>query len=520
MNINLNEREAFEKRHNAPSENEITQMLAHVGVPSLDELIDQTIPASIRLSNQLILAPALSEKDYLSQLKKIASKNKIAHSFIGQGYYNCVVPPVIQRNILENPGWYTAYTPYQAEIAQGRLEALINFQTMVSELTGMEIANASLLDEGTAAAEAITMLYGLRKGTRKSAGTIFIDQHVFPQTLEVVLGRAIPQEIGVEIGDISTVDLDREDIFGLFFQYPNDKGAVIDTTSIVAKAKEKGMLVAVASDLLALTLLDPPGKWGADVVIGTTQRLGVPMGFGGPHAAYFSTREEYRRSIPGRIIGVSMDAEGNKAYRMALQTREQHIKRERATSNICTAQVLLAVISSMYAVYHGPNGLQAIALRIHAMAQAASQALARLGVINQNKSFFDTLSLSFPDVRKLKEIAARESVNLRYLADGTIGISFDETHDASDVQRVITVFAEALGKQTIAIDTHAPIAFERIRNQDFLQHPVFQSYHAEHEMLRYIRRLENKDLSLVHSMISLGSCTMKLNATTEMLPIT
>lgn len=522
MKINLNSRIPFESRHNGPDQEEIERMLEMLGVSSMDELISQIIPESIRLTKPLTLPPEKSEYKYLEELRTVASKNVVAKSFMGQGYYGTIVPGVIQRNILENPGWYTAYTPYQAEIAQGRLEALINFQTLVSELSGMDIANASLLDEATAAAEAVHMLAAARRGPKKKANTFVVDENVFPQVLEVIQTRAIPQEIKVEITDLSRVDVTREDIFGVYFQYPNNNGELINWSSFTQAAKENNVFVAAGTDLMAMTRFTPPGDWGVDVVIGTTQRLGVPMGFGGPHAAFFATREQYKRSVPGRIIGVSKDAEGNNAYRMALQTREQHIKRERATSNICTAQVLLAVMSSMYAVYHGPAGLRKIAARIQGMAKSASNYLAELGFENTNSIFFDTLKIANADASKVEQIAVSKDVNFRYFEDGSIGLSFDETHTVADLQLVVDIFAASEGKTAPKVSHEVAVNDENelTRVKEYLQHPIFNSFQSEHEMLRYIKRLESKDLSLVHSMISLGSCTMKLNATTEMMPVT
>jgi len=523
MSINLHDRVTFVSRHNGQTPQQIHEMTRTVGVKTVDELIEQTIPNAIRRSGDLKLPQPLSEYDYLKRLRTVAAKNKVFNSFIGQGYYGCVVPPVIQRNILENPGWYTAYTPYQAEIAQGRLEALINFQTMVIDLTGMELANASLLDEATAAAEAMAMLHGSRSKERKDANTFLVDKEVFPQTIDVLITRAKPFHINIEVVDLTKADLTNPDVYGIFFQYPNNRGEVMDWSSLVASAKEQHVLVACASDLLALTLLTPPGEWGADVVVGTTQRLGVPMGFGGPHAAFFATKDEYKRSIPGRIIGASKDAHGNTAYRMALQTREQHIKRERATSNICTAQVLLAVIASMYAVYHGADGLKRIASRTHGLAKQTAKKLAELGFVNVNKHFFDTLMLPMDAAKskELKAISESKAMNFRYLTDG-VGISFDELHSVKDANEVVAVFAQLAGKSPIQIEEKTQVEFPAAlqRTSSYLTHPVFNMYHTEHELLRYMKRLENKDLSLVHSMISLGSCTMKLNATTEMIPVT
>ena len=520
MKINLNKREAFEDRHNGPSPQEIDAMLSTIGVASIDQLIDETVPTNIRLKSVLNLPEPKTEYDYINDLKQVAAKNVIAKNFIGQGYYGTIVPAVIQRNILENPGWYTAYTPYQAEIAQGRLEALINYQTLVTDLTGMEIANASLLDEGTAAAEAISMFAGLRKGNKKNANRVLVDYRIFPQTLDVMKTRAIPVGIELDIVDLTTADLTQPDVFAVFFQYPDDFGGVHNWSSFVHTAKELGLFIGVAADLLSLTILTAPGSWGVDVVVGTTQRLGVPMGFGGPHAAYFATADAYKRSIPGRIIGVSKDSDGHVAYRMALQTREQHIKRERATSNICTAQVLLSVMASMYAVYHGPVGLRNIAFRIHALAIAANQQLGQMGIQQLNTRFFDTLHVKVSDIEKVKAVAEEQSVNFRYHTDGTIGISFDQTHDSDDVDQVMSIIAKAEGKSITPVQAAVDLTSDNYREMDYLHHEVFNSYQAEHEMLRYIKRLENKDLSLVHSMISLGSCTMKLNATTEMVPVT
>lgn len=523
MTVDLNERVAFQTRHNGPSEQEIQEMLDALGVSSLDELISQTIPGNIRLKQGLNLPAPLNEYEYINKLKKTAGKNKVFKSFLGQGYYNCVVPAVIQRNILENPGWYTAYTPYQAEIAQGRLEALINFQTLVSDLTGMEIANASLLDEGTAAAEAIAMLHATRKKEKKQSNKVVVDERVFPQTLEILKTRTKPLGLELVVARIENIDLSDSDLFGVFFQYPDNFGETFDRSAFVAEAAEHGVSVAVASDLLALCLLTPPGEWGVDVVVGTSQRFGVPMGYGGPHAAFFATKEEYKRYIPGRIIGVSKDDEGHPAYRMALQTREQHIKRERATSNICTAQVLLAVMASMYGVYHGPAGLKQIASRVRGLAKATAASLSAMGLKEENAEYFDTLrfTLNDDDLQKVKKIAESHQINFRYAGDQVM-LSFDETHLPSDAQNVVSIFAEALGKETQTISTEVEIAYPNglARQSDFMTHEVFNVNHSEHEILRYMKRLENKDLSLVHSMISLGSCTMKLNATTEMIPVT
>lgn len=524
--ININNFEKFEKRHIGPSQDQEKEMLKAVGVDTLDALINETVPKNIRLDKSLNLPAAKTEVEYLKHIKSLADKNKVFKSYIGTGYYNCVVPGVIQRNILENPGWYTAYTPYQAEIAQGRLEALINFQTMISDLTGMELANASLLDEGTAAAEAMQMLKVTRKGARKKVNKFFVDQNTFPQTIDILKTRALPTGIELVIGDIASFDVNDESYYGLLLQYPNNDGNVIDKSTLIASANERGIGVVVATDLMSLALLTPPGEMGADVVIGTTQRFGVPMGYGGPHAAFFATKEDFKRQIPGRIIGASLDVKGNNAYRMALQTREQHIKRERATSNICTAQVLLGVMAGMFAVYHGPKGVKAIAERIHGLTQLLNKGLGHLGLQQFNDHYFDTLKVAVSDKSAVKKISEQNEINFRYFEDNHIGISLDETTTSEDVQLILTVLAEANGKTN---DFDAPANSDSLevaypsnlqRTSEYLTHPVFNQHHSEHEMLRYIKSLENKDLSLVHSMISLGSCTMKLNATAEMTPIT
>ncbi|MFC0263031.1 aminomethyl-transferring glycine dehydrogenase [Fontibacter flavus] len=527
MKINLNPSTKFENRHNGPSSEEISHMLNAIGAASLDELIDQTIPKSIQLEKPLDLPQAKSEATFLKEFKELASKNRIFKSFIGMGYYDTFVPGVILRNILENPGWYTAYTPYQAEIAQGRLEALINYQTMVMELTGMEMANASLLDEATAAAEAMTMLDASKPREKKNANKFFVDEKVFPQTKDLLITRSAPIGIELVIAPLSELDLTDPNLFGVMLQYPNLDGEVIDYSALVATAKENNVLTAFATDLLSLTLLTPPGEMGADVVVGTSQRLGVPMGYGGPHAAFFATKEAYKRQVPGRIIGVSIDKDGNKAYRMALQTREQHIKREKATSNICTAQVLLAVMSGMYAVYHGPKGLKEIATRTHGLAQLTAKALKEMGFEQSNTNFFDTIKIKVDAVQqsKIQAFALSAEMNFRY-EEGAILLAFDEVKTLEDVKDVVEVFAKSTNQKTQlnwdalidSLEINLPTGLGR--KSEFLTHPVFNQYHAEHEMLRYIKRLENKDLSLVHSMISLGSCTMKLNATTEMIPVT
>lgn len=526
--IDLRKTQKFEDRHNGSTPEEVKEMLNTIGVESLDALISATVPEKIRLKEPLNLPEAKSEFQFLKDLRHIAAQNRMFKSYIGMGYYNTIVPAVIQRNVLENPGWYTAYTPYQAEIAQGRLEALVNFQTMVMDLTGMEIANASLLDEGTAAAEAMTMFAGMRKKEKKDADTFFVDENIFPQTLDVLKTRALPVGIHLEVGKIEELDLTREDIYGILLQYPAGDGKVINHESLIASATEHNVYVTVAADLMALAMLKAPGELGADAVVGTSQRFGVPMGYGGPHAAYFATREAFKRQIPGRIIGVSIDAHGNKAYRMALQTREQHIRREKATSNICTAQVLLAVMAGMYGVYHGSKGIKHIAYKIHGFAQLLERGLLSLGFEQENNHYFDTLKvpceLALSD--KIKTIAEVNEANLRYFENGDIGISVDETTRVEDVQVLLDVFAEAIGEKNTfdlegeASDLKVEVPADMERTSDFMTHPVFNQYQSEHEMLRYIKKLENKDLSLVHSMISLGSCTMKLNATSEMIPVT
>jgi glycine dehydrogenase len=525
------DKESFSTRHIGPNQQQIDDMLASCGTESVEQLIKETIPSQIRLDKPLHLPEPLSEEAYLKFLKnEIASKNEVYSSFIGMGYYETRTPNVILRNVLENPGWYTAYTPYQAEIAQGRLEALINFQTMVSDLTGMEIANASLLDEGTAAAEAISMLYGRRKGKkRKQANVYFVSENCHPQTISVIENRMEPLDIHVKVGDPEEIDVTDPELFGILVQFPDTYGNVKDLSGLFEAAKENDVFVTVAADLLSLTLLTPPGEIGADVVVGTTQRFGVPMGYGGPHAAYFATREEFKRQIPGRIIGATVDAEGNPAFRMALQTREQHIRREKATSNICTAQVLLAVISGFYAVYHGPKGLKKIAGKIHGLTKLAAQGLNKLGLKVTNAQFFDTLTingLTADQAEILKAESRKKRVNFRYHADNRVGISFDEAKELDDVQTVLKIFAKALGKEDIpnvisdSDSVHAVFSDTLTRKSEFLTHPVFNQFHSEHEMLRYLKKLENRDLDLTHSMISLGSCTMKLNATAEMIPLT
>ncbi len=511
---------SFAKRHNGPSESEVLDMLKKIDAQSLEELIDQTIPSGIRLEIPLNLPEGMSEHEYLAHLRGIAAKNKVYRSYIGLGYYGTVMPAVIQRNLFENPGWYTAYTPYQAEIAQGRLEALLNFQTMVMDLTGMEIANASLLDEATAAAEAMTMLHRSRDAASREKNSFFVSHECFPQTVELLKTRAEPLGITLVIGDFRTVNL--EQCYGALLQYPAANGAVHDYADFASHAKEKGVTIAVAADMLSLVLLTPPGEWGADIVFGSTQRFGVPMGYGGPHAAYFACRDAFRRTMPGRIIGVSIDAEGEPALRMALQTREQHIRREKATSNICTAQALLAIMAGMYAVYHGPGGLRSIALRVHLSASALSEALKKMGYVVAHECFFDTIELLHADNLKIREIAESSGINFHYGAEG-LGIALDETVSIQDLNDILSVFARAAGRPAPELNEEEVMggnAKIRFRQSPFLTHPVFNSHHSETLMMRYIKRLENRDLSLTHSMIPLGSCTMKLNAASELLPLT
>jgi glycine dehydrogenase len=523
MKIDSHYAEKFESRHIGPDGQQVEKMLKVIKAKSIDELIDQTIPANIRLKKSLNLPPAKSEFEFLNEFKKLAAKNKVFKSFIGTGYYNTITPGVILRNVLENPGWYTAYTPYQAEIAQGRLEALINYQTMVIDLCGMQIANASLLDEATAAAEAMHLLYASRKGNKKNASKFFVDQHTFPQTIDVLKTRSAPIGVELIIGDIQTVNLTDPDLFAVFIQNPDNNGAIKDHTSFIGAAHEKEVYVVVASDLMSLILMKSPGEMGADVVVGSSQRFGVPMGFGGPHAAFFATKDDFKRQMPGRIIGASIDASGNPGYRMALQTREQHIRREKATSNICTAQVLLSVMAGMYSVYHGADGLRKIAGRIHGLAKSLETGLKTLGIKQVNEHFFDTLKVAVSDKKSVEREAVKREINFRYFHDNHIGISLDETSSSDDINVILEVLAAAESKKVIAVSANGqeinwPASLER--KSTFLTHPVFNSHHSEHEMLRYIKRLENKDLSMVHSMISLGSCTMKLNATAEMIPVT
>ncbi len=497
-------------------------MLKTIGVDSVEQLIYETIPDDIKLKKQLDLPEGVSEHEFLNHLQELAQKNKVFKTYIGLGYHESLTPSPIKRNILENAGWYTAYTPYQAEIAQGRLEALLNFQTMVSDLTGMEIANASLLDESTAAAEAMTMLFELRSRQQKkdNAAKFFVSEEVLPQTVSLLETRAIPLGIELVIGNHESFDFSSE-YYGVLLQYPGKHGQVHDYGSFMEKAKANDIKVAVAADILSLVLLKAPGEWGVDVVVGTTQRFGIPLGYGGPHAAFFATKEEYKRSIPGRIIGVTKDTDGNRALRMALQTREQHIKRDKATSNICTAQVLLAVMAGMYAVYHGPEGLKYIANKVHKHARVLASTLESHGFQQTNTAYFDTLSVKVKQIGKLKEITEGKGINLNYIDPETVSISLNEAVSDQDVQVLVSCFLEAHNIQRKeangAKEEVIPTALQR--KTPFLEHEVFNSYHSETELMRYIKRLERKDLALNHSMISLGSCTMKLNAASEMLPL-
>ena len=507
----------FLRRHLGPNEDECQTMLDVIGVPDLEHLIDQTIPAGIRSRQKLDISDGLSEYAYLKHVKRIAAKNIRHRSYIGLGYYGTVTPPVIQRNILENPGWYTQYTPYQAEIAQGRLEALLNFQTMVSDLTGLPIANASLLDEATAAAEAMTMFYAVyaKKNRKNPAHTFFVDHGVFPQTLEVLQTRANPLGIKIRVGDWQSANL--EDVFGVLLQYPNNVGEVQDYQQFCESVHAQNAYVTVAADLLALTLYQAPGQWGADAAVGTTQRFGVPMGFGGPHAAYFATEEDFKRQIPGRIIGLSVDRRGEPALRMALQTREQHIRREKATSNICTAQALLAIMAGMYAVYHGPEGLKFIAEDILAKATTAAEALAAQGWSVKSQHYFDTISVEVSDEKQaeLRQRALAANINLHYPA-GRVQFSLDETTDLTELNLILGVFETAPATAQLAGDISESLR----RKTSYLDHPIFHAHQTETKMMRYLKSLENKDLSLMHAMIPLGSCTMKLNAATQLMPLT
>ena len=518
--------DVFANRHIGITDSDLPRMLGKIGVKTIDELIDKVIPKGIRLKQPLDLPPAMTEREFAGHIARIASHNKIYKSYIGTGWYDSITPAVIQRNVFENPVWYTSYTPYQTEISQGRLEALINFQTAVSDLTAMPLANCSLLDEATAGAEAATMMHALRSRAQQKAGanTLFVDSEIFPQTLAVIRTRALPQGIRVKTGSYKELAF-TPDLFGCIVQYPNNSGNIEDYRGFTARAHEAGCKVAVSADILSLALLTPPGEWGADIVFGSTQRLGIPMFYGGPSAAYFATRDEYKRNMPGRIIGLSKDKYGHLCYRMALQTREQHIKREKATSNICTAQALLATMAGFYAVWHGAEGIREIARRIHSIASWLDKQAAKLGYAEQNEAFFDTLRLRLPahvSQEKLQTIALSKEVNLRYFENGDIGISIDEATtptDASHLLMILGIAAEESVHETGDIPETSSLKEEMCRRSPYLTHEVFRLYHTETEMMRYIKRLERKDISLAHSMISLGSCTMKLNAAAEMLPL-
>ena len=510
----------FANRHLGPNEKERAQMLKTIGVDSITTLINETIPADIRLSSPLDLPEGISEHAYQKKIQQLSNKNKLFDNYIGMGYHPAIVPAVIQRNILENPGWYTAYTPYQAEIAQGRLEALFNYQTVVTDLTGMELANASLLDESTAAAEAMSLLFAVRTREQKKnkANQFFVAENTLPQTVALLRTRATPVGIEIILGKEEDFTPSPE-YFGAFFQYPGKNGAIIDLPRLVERAKSQEIKTVIAADLLSLTLLEAPGKYDVDVVVGTTQRFGIPLGYGGPHAAFFATKASYKRNIPGRIIGQTRDMDGKPALRMALQTREQHIKRDRATSNICTAQVLLAVMAGMYAVYHGPKGLKGIAEEIHHKTKRLESILNALGIQQNNSAYFDTLHISV-DAKKLQNIALKDQINLYYPDASSATISLNEATTAEDFEKLVAVFTAYTGEEKTASKEE----FERLpsklkRESDFMTHPIFNSYHSETALMRYIKKLERKDLALNHSMISLGSCTMKLNAASEMLPL-
>lgn len=510
----------FVSRHIGVNAQDEQTMLSSIGETSLDALIDKTVPSNIRLKSKLDVCEPLSEYEYLQHIQQLAKKNKILKTYIGLGYYSTITPSVILRNIFENPGWYTAYTPYQAEIAQGRLEALLNYQTLVTDLTGMELANASLLDESTAAAEAMHMFYAMRnkEQVKNNANKLFVDAHCFPQTIDVLRTRSAPQNIELVIGNPAEFTFGA-DYFGAIIQYPNSNGEIIDYSNWVKQAKEASIFTCFCADIMSLLLITPPGEWGADAVVGTTQRFGVPMGYGGPHAAYFATKEDFKRFIPGRIIGVSIDAQGNRALRMALQTREQHIKRDKATSNICTAQALLAIMASMYAVYHGPKGLKEIAQRIYEKSTILAKALGELGIEIVNKTYFDTLTIKLGHQDKLKSSLEKAGINIRFNADQTSSVSIDEITTLNDLQQLVNALAAHVNKSSVeVIKLSSSNAISLQRNSNYLTHPVFNSHHSETEMMRYIKKLESKDLALNHSMISLGSCTMKLNAASELIP--
>ena len=514
--------DAFALRHIGTTENDLPHMLKTIGVETLDQLIFETIPSDIRLKSEIVLDQPMTEYEFAKHIAELGNKNKVFQSYIGLGYNQAIVPAVIQRNILENPGWYTAYTPYQAEIAQGRLEAILNFQTTVIELSGMEIANASLLDEGTAAAEAMALLYDVRTRDQKKNNIckFFVSEEILPQTLSVLQTRSAPIGVELVVGNHETFDFST-DFYGAILQYPGKFGQIHDYAAFISKAKNNEIKVAVAADILSLVKLTPPGEMGADVVLGTTQRFGIPLGYGGPHAAYFATKDEYKRSMPGRIIGVTVDTDGNRALRMALQTREQHIKRDKATSNICTAQVLLSVMAGMYAVYHGPKGLQYIADTLHSKTATLANELEKLGLYQINTAYFDTIVIK-TNAKKVKEVAEKKEVNFYYIDENTVSISLNETTSIQDLNTIVNIFAIANDKQPTTISelinsNQFPKNLER--KSTFLQHAVFNKYHSESALMRYIKMLERKDLALNHSMISLGSCTMKLNAASEMLPL-
>jgi glycine dehydrogenase len=518
----------FAPRHIGPSAEDTASMLKTVGAASLDALMDEVLPASIRLREPLPLPPAESEHQYLQRLTSLARKNKTFRSYIGLGYHDTITPSVILRMVMENPGWYTPYTPYQAEIAQGRLESLLNFQTMVADLTAMEVANASLLDEATAAAEAMTLLHRVRtnKPGDGARGLFLVGDRCFPQTIDVLRTRAEPLDIDLHVGPMDAMKFDRR-VFGVLLQYPDESGSIQDLRAFIAQVHAAGALVAVASDLLALTQITPPGEMGADVVFGNSQRFGVPLGYGGPHAAFFATRNAFVRHAPGRIIGVSVDVHGRRGYRMALATREQHIRREKATSNICTAQALLANMAAMYAVYHGPDGLRAIASRVHLLARVLEAELRALGLRQRNAHYFDTIVVEVPSAAAVREKALARGINLRYVDDGTVAVALNETVSTADLADVVSVFAEATGQRPRQLDVAAAAGavgdgfpIELRRTSRYLTHPVFNTHRSETQMMRYVRSLERKDIGLDTSMIPLGSCTMKLNAATEMLPVT
>jgi glycine dehydrogenase len=527
--INHDSIDKFVNRHIGPNEDDVKEMLQAIGVSSLDELINETVPENIRLKEELKLDPPIDEYRMIQLLGELAKKNRIMKSYIGMGYYGTVTPSVIMRNILENPGWYTQYTPYQAEISQGRLEALMNYQTAVADLTGFPVANASLLDEGTAAAEAMAMFYASRKPEKRNSNKFFVSKECFPQTIDVLKTRAEPHNIHLVIGDHTKIEL-TDDFFGILVQYPSETGEIYDYTELFRKAHEKNIFTATAADIMSLAILKPPGEFGADAAVGNTQRFGVPMGYGGPHAAYFACKDEFKRLLPGRIIGISIDSHGNRAFRMALQTREQHIRREKATSNICTAQVLLAIMAGMYAVYHGPNGIKTIAEKIHSLACTLDKGLKDAGYKQLNTFYFDTLKIDMgtnakEKINSLRKKFEESRINLRYIDDRYIGISVDEAANLNDIRTIISIFAKEAGKNvklpeydSVTLDVNIPASLRR--TSKYLQHSVFNRYHCETEMMRYIHRLEMKDLSLNASMIPLGSCTMKLNAATEMMPIT